>query len=52
MTVHAPETPFGCAHTWGVEILRGVPLHVCNREEGHEGRHVCRCGAWAPEVTA
>ena len=45
---HRPDYPFGCGTQWGPLISPRFPdhrEHICNRDEGHGGRHRCACGA-------
>jgi len=44
---HRPDSPFGCAETWG-PVLAAIPdgrLHTCNHDTNHRGKHTCKCGA-------
>jgi hypothetical protein len=51
---HVPDSPFGCAVTWGKPVAvygSDGRLHVCNRSEGHGESHRCKCGAVAGSAT-
>jgi hypothetical protein len=43
---HQPDTPFGCPAGWGPRIAAHPDgqVHICNRDDGHRGRHKCKCG--------
>jgi hypothetical protein len=45
---HAPDFAFGCFTMWGPTFNAAgrsdMPLHVCNKPDGHNGRHLCSCG--------
>jgi hypothetical protein len=56
---HQPDTPFGCAATWGPLVapharglMADMRLHTCNfHRSDHTGPCQCKCGA-LPGVVA